>query len=210
MNNLATKNINDFTVTETGEAFISQPKLANLLNINVGTVTSYISRSKEITNSSNGLDSNSLECAVAYFAMESKASTNEAKTLYRLIAKAGAKAYIYHEAGYTVNAAPPPPPKELTPLEVAHNALLTTTKALSDEIEERQKVEKMLEVAKTIELASCASENDISIDEFCKIVTSSLENTNLGRTKCYIIFRAIGLVETQSTRPTQRGMAIRD
>ena len=113
----------------------------------------------------------------------------------------------YHVA-QSFNATPQPAAPKLTPLEIAHNALLTTSQALSDEIAERQKVEKMLEVAKVVELAGCSSDNDISVDEFCKIITSSLENTNLGRTKCYIIFRAIGLVETQSTRPTQRGMTV--
>ena len=141
MKNLATKNTTDFTVLNNGEAFVSQRKLAALLNINAGTVTSYISRSHEITNTINGLDSNSLECAVAYFAMESSAATPEAKELYRdvnaalnilrkghlalavgipalkgeedvnkKIGSAGIRVFNYHEAGYSFNAAPPPPP----------------------------------------------------------------------------------------------------
>ena len=94
--NLQTKNTNDFTVTENGDAFISQPKLASLINIAEGTVTSFISRSNEITNTINGLNADSLETAVAYFAMESRV----AKQFYRVLAKAGAKAFIYNEAGY--------------------------------------------------------------------------------------------------------------
>ena len=98
--NLQTKNTNDFTVTENGDAFISQPKLASLINIAEGTVTSFISRSNEITNTINGLNADSLETAVAYFAMESRVATKEAKQFYRVLAKAGAKAFIYNEAGY--------------------------------------------------------------------------------------------------------------
>ena len=202
------KEENEISILSNGSSLISQRKLAALLGVKGDAVRKYISRHHREANTSNGLDENTAFLVTTYYAYESKTSTQQARDFLKLIGAGGIRAYNYHLAGVPLNATPPPAAPKLTPLEIAHNALLTTSQALSDEIAERQKVEKMLEVAKVVELAGCSSDNDISVDEFCKIITSSLENTNLGRTKCYIIFRAIGLVETQSTRPTQRGMTV--
>jgi len=103
-NNLAIQNRDDFTITEGGEAFISQRKLAKILNINSSTLMNHISAEHSKTNTTKGLGEKMLVLTSAYFAYESKVCTNEAKLFCKVLMTAGAKAYIYHEAGYEFEA----------------------------------------------------------------------------------------------------------
>jgi phage regulator Rha-like protein len=96
----------------------------------------------------------------------------------------------------------------LSPLQLANQTLTIVAEALDKETKQKEKALKMLETAKIIEINQLVSDMDISVDEFCKIVSDKLDNVMLGRTTCYIIFREIGLVEKTSTRPTQRGMSL--
>ena len=91
--------------TKTGEAFISQRKLAELLNVSKSTISSYISRVVK-DDTSHGLTSEMMQSCVQHYALNCANPPEEAKQLLRELATAGAKAYLYHEAGYVVSAAP--------------------------------------------------------------------------------------------------------
>ena len=88
----------------TGEAFISQRKAAIEIGIPRPTLQSWIDRHPDNYDVSQGLSSEIFSLAIQYYALDSKAATPEAKELLRKISQAGAKAYLYHEAGVTLNA----------------------------------------------------------------------------------------------------------
>ena len=110
LNNQATINKSDFTITKEGEAFISQRKLSDLLGLGKNAVNDWLRRvgdgRRVKLNETNQLSSESLEYAAGYFAFETAKPTKEAIVFYRLLAQAGAKAFIYHEAGMKFTAAP--------------------------------------------------------------------------------------------------------
>jgi hypothetical protein len=108
MNNLATQNKNDFTVTENGDAYISQRKLAELLGVNENTLKSYVLRTHKDVNTINGLSASLLQKCTHYFAIESSVKTEQALMVMSKLSEAGAKAFIYHEAGYTMTAVQKP------------------------------------------------------------------------------------------------------
>jgi len=120
--NLATINKDDFTITETGEAFISQRKLSSILGMNKNAINDWIRRKADLRqlnlNENKQLSAKALEMAGGYFAFDVDNPTEQAKEFYRTIAKAGAKAFIYHEAGYELSATKIP-----TPLEAAEQQL---------------------------------------------------------------------------------------
>ena len=91
----------DFTVTEGGAAFISQTAVAVLCGV---TREAICQRIKLVTgvklNEFNQLDSNSLELITGHYAFDSQRTNTVALESYRVLAKAGAKAYIYFKAGY--------------------------------------------------------------------------------------------------------------
>ena len=99
----------------TGEAYISQRKLAEKLSVPKSTVynwlTSYVKNFNGAVkpDTKQGLSSEIVAEAVQYFALDYSTPTQEAKDLLRQINKAGAKAWLYHEAGYVVSASPVKP-----------------------------------------------------------------------------------------------------
>lgn len=95
-------------------------------------------------------------------------------------------------------------PKPLTNKEL----LQLTSEALANEEVKREKAERLLEQAKVIGNATKYTNDTFSVDEFCKIISSKLENVSLGRTTCYIILRSMKLVEKTSTKPSQYGMQL--
>ena len=97
-----------------------------------------------------------------------------------------------------------PVAKPLTTIEL----LALSTKALEDSENKRLEVTKMLAQSEIIADATRYSNDTFSVDEFCKIISSKLQDVSLGRTSCYVIFRSIGIVEKTSTKPSQRGMQI--
>ena len=101
MKNLATKNVTDFTITESGEAFISQRKVADLCGVSRSSVVHYLNDDYDI---SQGLTDKALSIVVQHYAIDSKAANDTARRTLASLAHAGAKAYIYHEAGYKINA----------------------------------------------------------------------------------------------------------
>ena len=98
VNNLTRVNSIDFTVTATGEAFVSQRKAAELCGTSRSSVVHLLKGKHTI---SQGVGDTALSFLVQHFAQKGKA---EAVQTLILFAKAGAKAFIYHEAGYTVKA----------------------------------------------------------------------------------------------------------
>lgn len=102
MKNLATKNREDFTVTESGEAFVSHRKTAELSGVRLSTLQSFF-RSKKI-DISQGVSSENLDFSVSHYA--TKGRPEAVATLIKF-ARAGAQAYIYTEAGYVITVAKP-------------------------------------------------------------------------------------------------------
>jgi hypothetical protein len=105
VHNLATQNQGDFTVTENGRAFISQRKLAELCGVDQSVISRFCASHK--TDVSQGVtDENAILC-ITHYAIESKAANDTARKTLGMVAKAGMKAYIYHEAGYVMKAQKP-------------------------------------------------------------------------------------------------------
>ena len=99
---------NEVTVnTSTGEAYISQRKAEELLGLPSGTLRSWLSRNHQEANTINGLDAKLLQLATTYYAIESRAKTSEALSFLVTLSEAGAKAFLYHEAGYVMEAKKP-------------------------------------------------------------------------------------------------------
>ena len=107
-----TANVNSEIVvnTVTGEAYISQRKAAELLGVVRDSLKSYLERNvctqenREKLEISQGLSSEIFANAIQYYALDARNPTEQAKLLLKQIASAGAKAYLYHMAGYTMNA----------------------------------------------------------------------------------------------------------
>ena len=122
--------------TLTGEAYMSQRKLAEKLSVPKSTVynwlTGYI---KSYTgavkpDTKQGLSIEIVAEAVQYFALDYSTPTQEAKDLLRQINKAGVKAWLYHEAGYVVSASP------VKPMALPQD-YVSALRALADETEQR-------------------------------------------------------------------------
>lgn len=164
MNQELTSNTSsDFTVNSTtGEAFISQRKLAELLNVSKSTISSWVSRAVN-TDTSQGLTPEIMQSAVQYYALDCASPTMEAKELLKKIATAGAKAYLYREAGYTLNAVAEPK-QELTLTEslkamVAVSEAMDAFKAkqalMQKEIDEKASKEALAKLQRSFEGNQC-------------------------------------------------------
>jgi len=116
MKNLATQNATDFTVTESGDAFISQTAVSKLCGVGQDAISKHIVKTGHMLNinSINQLGFESLELVIGHYAFDSQRTNDVALNSYRTLAKAGAKAYIYHEAGYVMEAKPIIPPQTST------------------------------------------------------------------------------------------------
>jgi len=97
--NLATKNQDDYTITPTGTAYVSQRKAAEMCGLGVMTINDFF-RTRKI-DVKQGLTSDNVALAVQHYATKGRP---EAIAMLVKFARAGAKAYIYHEAGYVMNA----------------------------------------------------------------------------------------------------------
>ena len=102
----------EFTVDRsTGEAYISQTKLAELCGVTQQAISVAIHRFSSFFVGAN-LNENNQLCAksacnvVAHYAAQGKA---EAIKTFAKIGEAGMKAYIYHMAGYVMEAKPAVP-----------------------------------------------------------------------------------------------------
>ena len=130
---------NEVTVNlATGEAFISQTKAAAELGIARSSLQKWLVKKQVKYDVKQGLSSEILALAAGYYALDSAAATPEARELLRKISQAGAKAYLYHEAGLSIGVQQRP----LTQLE-AYEELVRMEKtrlALLDTVGAQQKV----------------------------------------------------------------------
>lgn len=98
--------IMEVVVDSNGEAWVSQTRLAEMCGTLQQTISVAISRKASyvvgcILNENNQLDTKSAYNVVVHFATQGKP---EAIKTLAMIGEAGMKAYLYHLAGYTVNA----------------------------------------------------------------------------------------------------------
>jgi hypothetical protein len=104
---LATYLNSEVVVDGNGEAFISQRKAAELLGVANTSLQYYLenilSRAGNY-DTSQGLSSEIFGFTVQYYALDARTPTGEARALLKQITTAGTKAYLYHLAGYTMNA----------------------------------------------------------------------------------------------------------
>ena len=103
---LATYLNSEVVVDGNGEAWVTQIRLSEMCGVAQQTINSAISRKSSYAvdwnlNENNQLDTKSAYNAVVYFATQGKPEA--IKTLAE-IGEAGMKAYLYHLAGYTMNA----------------------------------------------------------------------------------------------------------
>ncbi len=91
--------------TLTGTASITRAGLARRLNVHHNTLKNFLYGPNK-TQVNQSLDADSVLNTVAYFALNAQNPTQEAKDLLAAISRAGAKAWLYTEAGYVVSAAP--------------------------------------------------------------------------------------------------------
>lgn len=112
-----------FTIDANGDAYISQEKLAQIIGVNQPAISKVIARNASkaragaaysdlngklgiVLNGLNQIHSDSLELVTGWFAFESQRPSKQALAFYRKLARAGAKAYVYHLAGYQLDAKP--------------------------------------------------------------------------------------------------------
>ena len=139
--------ISEVTVNlATGEAFISQTKAAAELGIARSSLQKWLVREQVEYDVKQGLSSEILALAAAYYALDSVVATTEAKELLRKISQAGAKAYLYHEAGLSIGVTQQRPLtqleayEELVRMEKTRLALLDTVGAQQKRLGTQQKV----------------------------------------------------------------------
>ena len=136
---------NDVTVNlSTGEAYISQRKAAEKLGMTHQAIQQWcLARKYDVK---QGLSSEIFSLLVTHYALDSKAATQEAKELLRKISQAGAKAYLYHEAGLSIGVTQQRPLtqleayEELVRMEKTRLALLDTVGAQQKRLGIQQQV----------------------------------------------------------------------
>jgi len=133
----------DFTITPTGEAFISQRKTAILLGTSHTNVQNWVKIATLETTDDGRLSAKSL---VKIATIAARKGHLEAFDFIDKIAEAGAKAYILYEAGYKANKQP----------QIEEQA--ETIKQLQDE-------NKQLKASKTVTLGMSSPVNRLSIHE---------------------------------------------
>ena len=152
MNNLVTQDLinENFEINkQTGAISISNVKCAELLGINESSVRRYIGKLLPINADSISNFNHTLTLEndtyrrhliteeiffsmVEYYSFESKAKNESALTLYRQIAKAGTRAFLYNEAGYTLQVVEAPK---------APQTYLEVLKELVTALEENEKLQ---------------------------------------------------------------------
>ena len=164
MNQEITSNTSsDFTVNSTtGEAFISQRKLAIELGIHHSSLQTHLATRHPNVLFSEGIPASILQETATYFAYKSKAANPTAESFVQKLMEAGAKAYIYHEAGYRISANEPK--QELTLTEslkamVAVSEAMDAFKAkqalMQKEIDEKASKEALAKLQRSFEGNQC-------------------------------------------------------
>ena len=99
MNNLATKNQQDYTITPAGEAFVSQRKAAEMCGVDQSTLSELNAKLNNYVKL--GLKPDILSFCITHYATKGHP---EAVAMLVKFARAGEKAYIMHEAGFITKA----------------------------------------------------------------------------------------------------------
>lgn len=99
--NLATKNVEDFTVLANGDAFISIRKLGDLIDVPKSTLHRYCGTLKIDTG--QGISYKHVSKVGQHYAEQGNIA---AIKFIGMLSEAGAKAFIYHYAGYKMQAVP--------------------------------------------------------------------------------------------------------
>ena len=105
--NLATTNKTDFTILVSGEAFISRNKTATLCGVTQSAISQRLISLYPNLESNQQLTADLLQQLITYYAFDAgRYCTKEAQQIAKALMTAGAKAYIYHQAGYQFDAKP--------------------------------------------------------------------------------------------------------
>lgn len=144
MSNLATRNLNeitkeidtDYIVKPSGEGFVSLRKCGELCGVAHNSIVHFFKDKADI---SQGVSSENLQIVVQHYASKHRPSAIATLCLF---AKAGAKAFIYHQAGYTLEAK-----KEVKPMTMRE--LLLYSLKVEEEKEKLLIENKYLEISKS-------------------------------------------------------------
>ena len=190
MRNLAQMNTEDFTVNENGEAFISQTKVAELCGVVPHAISQQVVKTRDTLklNEINQLHYESLELMIGYYAFDSQRTNDIACSNYRILAKAGAKAYIYNQAGYVMEAKKPK-----TKIEILNELVAE----LNLEHSERLKAEAKLLLIGNHLAGSIIGElgNDLPMNLTAKILATNLK-IDLGQNMLMRLMRKHGWLMT--------------
>lgn len=105
VNGLCIKANDDFTVDDSGAAFVSQRKLAEMIGVERVTIQKHIGRKyPDNIDISQGLSPELVQKVSTYYAMKGQPLAIE---FIGVLAEAGAKAWIYTQAGYELKAEKP-------------------------------------------------------------------------------------------------------
>lgn len=167
MKNLATKNVGDFTITEDGKAYISQRKAAELCGVSLSTLQNlYRSNNIDIK---QGVSSENLNFSVNHYAQKGRAAAIQTLIMF---SQAGAKAYIYHQAGYTFEAKKP----EVLPAAIP---LPTPTELAQMLIKSEEEKGQLIQTIDDLKIAGLSIVTELGNDLYFNVAAKILE-TNLG------------------------------
>ena len=169
MNNLIeiNKTLNEVTVYKNGEAYISQRKAAEILGVSRDSLKSYIERNLHPVNSelNQGLNSETFAICTQYYALDARNTTSQAKALLKQISTAGAKAYLYHMAGYEFKVEQKQDVKPMSQLQI----LAQVAQSLADQEQQLLLVEQQQREQGEVLENVCVSVEQIKEDLIPKV-----------------------------------------
>ncbi len=94
-----------------------------------------------------------------------------------------------------------------SPMQLIQEAIVLANEQVEKEKAAKARALNMLQNAKLIEATNEENDDDISVEEFCKMISDKF-SVLIGRTMVYHILREMGLIMRDSTKPTQRGLMV--
>ena len=189
--NLATKNTTDFTVLDSGEAYISQRKAAELLGVNPNTFMKWVRQHTNKGDTKQGLTPDLLQKGTQYYAYKGNTTCQE---LMGKLLEAGAKAYIYHEAGYVISAKP----KESALPDFSNPAI--AARAWADKHEALEKTQGELKGANARQI----KERVLSIQDTCQDIRNQHPELGITERRMIKLLRVNKMIYSHSTKPLVR------